>query len=64
MPLLLRIKLVKTDGSNVESGEGNIFGCVNNLLHSMFISLSFSLYGKTVTLHETNYHYKAEIKKI
>jgi len=29
----------------------------------MFSSLRFSLYGETVTLHETNYHYKAEIKK-
>jgi len=30
----------------------------------MFSSLSVSLSGKTVTLHETNYHYKAYIEKL
>jgi hypothetical protein len=29
----------------------------------MFSSLSISLNGKPVTLHETNYHYKAYIDK-
>src|SRR5215469_424527 len=62
--LLLRIKLVKTDGSDLPSGEPNKVGCVNNLLHSMFSSLSVSLNGKPVTLHETNYHYKAYIEKL
>src|SRR5215470_3057189 len=62
--LLLRIKLVKTDGSDVTSAEANTVGCVNNLLHSMFSSLSISLNGKPVTLHETNYHYKAYLEKL
>ena len=30
----------------------------------MFSSLSVSLNGKPVTLHETNYHYKAYIEKL
>ena len=64
MRLLLRIKLVKTDGSDLKSGELNTVGCVNNLLHSMFSSLSVSLNGKPVTLHETNYHYKAYLEKL
>jgi len=57
--LLLRFKLVKTDGSDIPSDEANTIVCVNNLLHSMFSSLSVSLNGKPVTLHETDYHYKA-----
>ena len=61
--LLLRFKLVKTDGSDMPSDETNTVGCVNNLLHSMFSSLSVSLNGKPVTLHETNYHYKAYLEK-
>jgi hypothetical protein len=56
--LLLRIKLVKTDGSDISSAESNTAGCVNILLHSMFSCLNVSLNGKLVTLHETNYHYK------
>ena len=52
--LLLRIKLVKTDGSDLKSREPNTVGCVNNLLYPMFSSLSVSLNGKPVTLHETN----------
>jgi len=64
VPLLLRIKLVKTDGSDLVSGESNTVGCVNNLLHSMFSFLSVSLKCKTVTLHETNYHYKAYLEKL
>ena len=62
--LLLRIKLVKTDGSLIENTTPNTVGCVNNLLDSMFSSLSISLNGNTVTFHETNYHYKAYIEKI
>jgi hypothetical protein len=54
--LLLRFKLVTTDGSNIPSDEANTVGCVNNLLHSMLSSLSVSLNGKPLTLHETNYH--------
>ena len=38
--LLLRIKLVKTDGSDISITESNTAGCVNNLLHSMFSCLS------------------------
>ena len=64
MCLLLHIKLVKTDGSDIESAEPNTIGCVNNLLHSVFSSLSVSLNGKRVTLHETNYHYKAYLEKL
>jgi len=33
-------------------------GRVNNLLQSIFISLSVSLNGKRETLHETNYYYE------
>jgi len=62
--LLLRINLVKTDGSNIEITTPNTVGWVNNLLHSMFSSLSISLNGKPVTLHETNYHYKAYIENL
>ena len=57
--LLLRVKLVKTDGSDIESAVTNTVGCVNNLLHSMFNSFSMSLNSKPVTLYETNTHYKA-----
>jgi len=62
--LLLRIKLVKTGGSDLASAESNIVGYVNNLLHSMFSSLSVSLNGKPVTHHETNYHYKAYLENL
>jgi hypothetical protein len=62
--LLLRIKLVKTDGTDLTGAEPNTVGCVNNLLHSMFSSLSVSLNGKPVSLHETNYHYKAYLEKL
>jgi len=41
--LLLRIKIVKTDGSHLSSAESNLLGQVNNLLYSMFSSLSVSL---------------------
>jgi len=61
--LFFRIKLVKTDGSVIESVEPNIAACVNNLLHSMISALSVLLNGKAVTLHETNYHYKAYDQK-
>jgi hypothetical protein len=61
--LLLRIKLVKIDGSDISSAESNTAGCVNKLLQSMFSCLSVSLNGKPVTLHETNYHYKAYLQK-
>ena len=64
MRLLLRSKLVQTDGSDIKSGEPNTVVCVNNLLHSMFSSLSVSLNGKPVTPHETNYHYKAYLEKL
>ena len=57
--LPLRIKIVKTIGSDLVSGEGNTVGCVNILLHSMHSSLSVSLNGDPVTLHEKNCHYKA-----
>ena len=62
--LLLRVKLVKTDGTDFTSTEPNAVGCVNNLLHSLFSALSVSLNGKSVTLHETNYHYKSYIEKL
>jgi hypothetical protein len=62
--LLLRVNLVKTDGSDIEYTTPNTVGCVNNLLHSMFSSLSISLNEKPVTIHETNYHYKAYIVKL
>jgi hypothetical protein len=51
--LLLRIKLVKTDGSDISSSESNTARSVNNLLHLMFSCLSISLNGKPVILHET-----------
>jgi hypothetical protein len=62
--LFWRIKHVKTDGSDLASAAPNIDGFVNNLLHSMFSSHSVSLNGKHVTLHETNYHYKAYLEKL
>jgi hypothetical protein len=57
--LLLRVKLVKTDRSDLSSVESNLDGCINNLLYSILTSLSVSLKGKPVIIHETNYHYKA-----
>ena len=62
--LFLRIKLVKTDGSDIESAKPNTLVCVKNLLHSMFRSLSVSLNSKSFTLHETYYHYKAYLEKL
>jgi hypothetical protein len=59
--LLLRIKQVKTDGSDISIAESNTAGCFNNFPHSMFSCLCVSLNGKPVTLHETNYHYRAYI---
>lgn len=64
MCLLLCIKLVKSDGSQLSHDKPNAVGCVNNLLHSMFSSLSVSLNGKNVTLHENNYHYQAYLEKL
>jgi hypothetical protein len=58
------MKLVKTDGFDIENTAPNTVGCVNNLLHSMFSSLSISLNGNPVTLLEKNYHYKAYIEKL
>jgi hypothetical protein len=46
--LLLRFKIVKTDGSDIPSDEANIIGCVNNLLLFMFSTLSVSLNVKPV----------------
>jgi len=57
MRLLLRIKLVKTDGSNNENAEKSTVGCVNNLLHSMISSLRVSLNENPVTLYDKNYRY-------
>ena len=61
--LPLRVKLVKTDGSDIEAADTNTVVCVTNLLHSMFSTLSISLNGKPVTLHEMNYHYKTYLEK-
>ena len=60
---LLCIKRVKTDGSHLTIADANTFGCVSNLLHSMFSSLSVSLNGKPVTLHESNYNFKVYLEK-
>jgi hypothetical protein len=38
--LLLRIKLVKSDGSYLPSDESNTVSCINNLLNSMLIPLA------------------------
>jgi len=62
--LHLRIKRVKTNGSGIGSADQNTVGCVNNLLHSMFSSLSVSINGKPLTLHEKNYHCKAYLGKL
>ena len=62
--LLLRMKLIKTGGSDLVSDEANTVGCVNNFLNSMFSSLSVSLNDKPVTLHESNYNYKAYLEKL
>ena len=64
VPLLLLIKIFKTDGSDIESAKPNTHGCVNNLLHEIFSSLSVSLNGKPVTLHETKYHHIAYIEEL
>ena len=64
MLLLLRIKLVKSHGLDLESADPNTVGCVNNLLHSMFNSLSVSLKYKPLILHQTNYHYKAHLEEL
>jgi hypothetical protein len=54
--LLLRVKLNWWMRPN--SAEPNLGCCVNNLLQSVFSSLSVSLNGKRETLHETNYYYE------
>ena len=48
--LHLHIKLVKSDGSHMASAESTSVGCVNNLLHSMLLSVSLN--GKPVTFHQ------------
>jgi hypothetical protein len=48
--LLLRIKLVKTDGYDLPSTQSHTLSCVNKLLHSMISSLSVSLNGKPLLL--------------
>jgi len=55
---------VKTDVLNISIAESNTAVCVNKLLNSMFSCLSVSLNVKPVTLHETNYHYKAYLQKL
>jgi len=62
--LLLGLKLVKTDRSDLGSAELNTFGCVNNLLRSVYSSLRVSLNGYPVTLHGTNSNYKAYNEKL
>jgi hypothetical protein len=62
--VILRIKLAKTDESDIDSAKPNTVGCVNNLLRSMFCSLSFSLNRNHFTLHESNYHYTAYLEKL
>ena len=62
--LLLHIKLVKTDGTDIESAKPNTDGCVNNLLQEMFSSLSVSLNGKPVPLHETKYHHITYLEEL
>ena len=54
--LLLRVKIVKTDGSDLTIAESNTVGRVNNFLHPIFSSLNVSLKGKPRILHESNYH--------
>jgi hypothetical protein len=49
---------------DLASTDENTVGCVNNLLHTLFSSLSVSLNGKPITLHETNYHYKAYFENL
>jgi hypothetical protein len=58
----LKIELVKTDGSVTE--DANTVATVNNLLHSLFSSLTASLNGKPVSLHENNCHYKAYLETV
>ena len=62
--LLLRIKLVKTDGLDSECTDPNTVVCVNILLHSMFSSLSVSLNGKPCILHEKYFHYQSYLEKL
>ena len=54
---------MKNDGSDIDSAKPNTVVCVN-ILHSMLSSLSVSLNGKYITLHETNYHYKAYLENL
>jgi hypothetical protein len=64
VPLHLRDKLVKTYASDLANAESNTVGCVKNLLHSTFISLSVSLNREPIALYETNYHYNAYLEKL
>jgi hypothetical protein len=50
--LIIRIKLVKSGGYDIENDEPNTVGCVNNLLNSVFISLGVFLNGKPITIHK------------
>jgi hypothetical protein len=58
--LLVKIKLLKSDGSE----DGNTVATVNNLLHSLFSSLAVSLNGKLISLHENNYHCSAYLESV
>ena len=64
MRLLLRVKLVKTGDSDIESAKPITLGFVNKLLHSMVISVSAPWNGNPVTLHETKFLYKAYFEKL
>jgi hypothetical protein len=60
----LKIKVVTTDGSEIKSEDANTVATVNNLLHSLFSSLTVSLNEKPVLLHENNYHNKAYLDAV
>jgi hypothetical protein len=62
--LLLHLKLIKVDGSDIVPDDKNKVCCVNNLLHSLFNSLGIELNGRLVTPFEIHYHTKAIIEEL
>lgn len=60
--LHVEAKLVKKDGSPLGAGDSPVI-TANNLLHSMFSSVSLQINGKTIE-EETNYPYRVYLEKL
>ena len=61
--VILRIKLTKTDESDIDSAKPNSWLCQQPVTFNVLFS-QFSLNRKHFTLHESNYHYTAYLEKL